>query len=199
MNKIFNKLNNNLFKIGDNYVCISDEGIKKGDWVLEILNKVIFRAINEGNDYNNYSFKKVAFSTQLIHESIPVLDISTTDNIEELSDINSVGNGGIINYQRKSGFIDGYKKAKESFKYTDNHIVKAIAFGFGICKKEGRAPFDKETISFIQSLQQPKEIYSIEVEYEEYTEENTGTELKWINTRPVVLNGKIKCKINYAL
>ena len=28
MNKIFNKLNNNLFKVGDNYVCISDEKIK---------------------------------------------------------------------------------------------------------------------------------------------------------------------------
>lgn len=139
MNKIFNNLNNNLFKIGDNYVCINNEGIKKGDWVLEILNKVIFRAINEGNDYNNYSFKKVAFSTQFIHESIPVLDINTTDNIEELS-------------------------------------------------------------LYIKSLQQPKEIQSIEVEYEEYTEENTGNELKWINTRPVTLpNGKIKCKINYIL
>lgn len=123
MNKITKsfEINKDFFKVEDNYVCVSDEEIKEGDWVLETLNKVIFRVINEGNDYAKSSFKKIINSTQFINESIPVLNIENETN----------------------------------------------------------------------------EIKSIEVEYEEYTEENTGTELKWINTRPVVLNGKIKCKINY--
>ena len=147
MNKIFNKLNNNLFKVGDNYVCISDEKIKYGDTWIYVC--PVNGVINSGDNgemftlntipdswdwfeklYDKENYKKVVFSTQFIHESIPVLDTDIIDNIEKLSD---------------------------------------------------------------------QKIVSIEVEYEEYTEENTGTELKWINTRPVVLNGKIKCKINYVL
>ena len=118
------EINKDLFKVEDNYVCVSDEEIKEGDWVLETLNKVIFRVINEGNDYAKSSFKKIINSTQFINESIPILNIEDETN----------------------------------------------------------------------------EIKSIEVEYEEYIEENTGNELKWVNKRPVILpNGKIKCKINYAL
>ena len=70
------ELNKNLFKVDDNYICVSDEEIKEGDWVLETLNKVIFRVINEGNDYAKSSFKKIINSTQFINESIPVLNIN---------------------------------------------------------------------------------------------------------------------------
>ena len=37
--------------------------------------------------------------------------------------------------------------------YTEEDLIKAIAFGFGICHKEGRAPFNKEMIEFIASLE----------------------------------------------
>ena len=37
--------------------------------------------------------------------------------------------------------------------YTEKDLIKAIAFGFGICHKEGRAPFNKEMIEFIASLE----------------------------------------------
>jgi hypothetical protein len=37
--------------------------------------------------------------------------------------------------------------------YTSEDLIKAIAFGFGICHKEGRAPFNKEMIEFIASLE----------------------------------------------
>lgn len=153
MNKIFNKLNNNLFKIGDNYVCISDEKLKYGDtWIYVCpVNGVInsgdndeMFALNTIPDswnwfeklYDKENYKKVIFSTQFIHESIPIL------NIED-----------------------------------------------------------------IKLLQQPKEIISIEVEYEavmqfEKNPEFYGTFQR--NTRlsdklkPIILpNGKIKCKINY--
>ena len=36
--------------------------------------------------------------------------------------------------------------------YTAKDLIKAIAFGFGICHKEGRAPFNKEMIEFIASI-----------------------------------------------
>jgi len=37
--------------------------------------------------------------------------------------------------------------------YTEKDLIQAIAFGFGICHKEGRAPFNKEMIEFIASLE----------------------------------------------
>lgn len=56
----------------------------------------------------------------------------------------------------KIGAYSGYNQALEDNKerkYTNKDIVTAIAFGFSICKKENRAPFDIEQIQFIQSLQ----------------------------------------------
>ena len=37
--------------------------------------------------------------------------------------------------------------------YTEEDLIKAIAFGFGICRKEDRAPFNTEMIEFIESLE----------------------------------------------
>ena len=46
------------------------------------------------------------------------------------------------------------QKQQTSLKlYTEKDLIKAIAFGFGICHKEGRAPFNKEMIGFIASLE----------------------------------------------
>jgi hypothetical protein len=42
--------------------------------------------------------------------------------------------------------------------YTEKDLIKAIAFGFGICHKEDRAPFNKEMIEFIKSLEPTKHI-----------------------------------------
>jgi hypothetical protein len=42
--------------------------------------------------------------------------------------------------------------------YTEEDLIKAIAFGFGVCHKEDRAPFNKEMIEFIKSLEPTKHI-----------------------------------------
>jgi hypothetical protein len=36
--------------------------------------------------------------------------------------------------------------------YTEEDLIKAIAFGFGVCRKEDRAPFNTEMREFINSL-----------------------------------------------
>jgi len=59
-------------------------------------------------------------------------------------------------HEQGLAFIDGYYQALEDNKerkYTNKDIVTAIAFGFSICRKENRAPFDIEQVEFIQSLQ----------------------------------------------
>jgi hypothetical protein len=45
------------------------------------------------------------------------------------------------------------KQQTEMKLYTEKDLIKAIAFGFGICHKEDRAPFNKEMIEFIASLE----------------------------------------------
>jgi len=42
--------------------------------------------------------------------------------------------------------------------YTEEDLIKAIAFGFGVCRKEDRAPFNTEMIEFIGSLEPTKHI-----------------------------------------
>jgi hypothetical protein len=42
--------------------------------------------------------------------------------------------------------------------YTEEDLIKAIAFGFGVCRKEDRAPFNIEMREFIGSLEPTKHI-----------------------------------------
>lgn len=42
--------------------------------------------------------------------------------------------------------------------YTEEDLIKAIAFGFGVCHKENRAPFNTEMREFIGSLEPTKKI-----------------------------------------
>ena len=59
--------------------------------------------------------------------------------------------------------------------YTEEDLIKAIAFGFGICHKEGRAPFNKEMIEFIASLE-PTTLIELpsDEEIEERSEQQWG-------------------------
>ncbi len=42
--------------------------------------------------------------------------------------------------------------------YTEEDLIKSIAFGFGVCHKENRAPFNTEMREFIGSLEPTKKI-----------------------------------------
>ena len=57
--------------------------------------------------------------------------------------------------------------------YTEEDLLKAIAFGFGVCHKEDRAPFNTEMREFINSLT-PIELLSDDDVYKNY---KTKTEI----------------------
>ncbi len=105
----------------------------------------------------------------------PVLDIvpvlPSLNQEDEAEEIFPVGKHGVMHMPNRHQLNnslrqEGYNKAKEKYKYTKEDLVKAIAFGFGVCRKENRAPFDLEQIKFIQSLQQSIPI-AFECEMEE--------------------------------
>lgn len=188
MTKIF-ELNKNLFKVGDNYVCV-EENPHVRDWVIE------FQPNNTVGDIcyirNEYVLakdiqKKIIFSTQFIHESIPLLNLeSEEDNVFKMASENILTSSGFVNTENEmdvaySFFHNGYQKAKETFKYTEDDLRKAIEMARDIT--DGKDIFTGEDISgctevctygwkekysdeeIIHSLQKPKEIKSIEVEY----------------------------------
>jgi magnesium-transporting ATPase (P-type) len=62
-----------------------------------------------------------------------------------------------------AGFKTGYNKAKETYKYTEEDIKKAIEFGYINTQGDGNELGERE-IHFIKSLQQPKLPVAIECE-----------------------------------
>lgn len=212
MTKIF-ELNKNLFKVGDNHVCVEENpcigdigfikigisgtvGVISYDekchtWDLTTMDNIPYPFSSK--KYLN----KIVFSTQFIHESIPVLDVENEESEEaELFYKDVLCNHDHLEALKK-GFKSGFQKAKETFKYPEYDLRKA--FQAGMDYQEGGIILYPDEHGFIQSLQQPKEIKSIEVEYELRDEffNNDPDHCYESLSLPILLNGKIKCKINY--
>lgn len=209
MTKIF-KLNKNLFKVGDNYICISYDKIDLNDWFVFTWCRehTIQKCTEDKVAEIDHRCKKIIFSTQFIHESIPVLNIEDGESIkppyqQELDEYgDEIWDDGKL-YWAQKGFKEGYQKAKETFKYTEEDLRKAFWAGSSY-QDDLYRPWDntpKNVDEYIHSLQQPKEIKSIEIEYKDwcdYDDDNTLGGLDKSDYRPVtLLNGKVKCKINY--
>lgn len=211
MNPVYNKENNNLFKIGDNYICVSDEKIKIGDAYIhtdaELLLLGFFFATNESNNSDGNPMK-IIFSTKFIHESVPVLYIDSEEDVTEQARKYLIENGfdGHAKHSLTPVWMNTfYQKAKEKYQFTLADIRKMYDMS---CGKIGLGELSDQTENnqrfedLLKSLQQPKEIKSIEVEYEDVfiqgdNEEDEEFNLKRV-LRPIIIpNGKVKCKVNY--
>ena len=111
-----------------------------------------------------------------ILEGVPILpEFSQEDDVEDLA-LAYASSKGYVNpegYSDKQvgllhGFIDGYNKAKETYKYTEEDLRKAMYFG-----THGEYDKEKTTIGFIQYLQQPKHPKYFECEMEKVWARNT--------------------------
>ena len=209
MTKIF-ELNKNLFKVGDNYICVEENpcigdigfikiGISGTVGVISYDEKChTWDLTTIDNIHYPFSSKKylnkIIFSTQFIHDSILILNIESGEFGEaELFYKDVLRNHDHLEALKK-GFASGYQKAKETFKYPEYDLRKAFQAGMNY-QEDGIILYPDEH-GFIQSLQQPKEIKSIEVVYEKYDGTTPITE-NW-KDKPIILpNGKIKCKIKY--
>lgn len=195
MEKIF-ELGKSLFKVEDYYVCVSDEVINS--WTYYVghgLNGLNIFKWHESQEkaYPTYINKKIIFSSKFIHESIPVLDIESEENTinESIKDSDS--------FVYNTGFIAGYQKAKEIFKYTEEDIASAYEAGINNVSSDGYILNEQEEDfkNLIRQLQQLKEIKSIEIDFINYNG-TTSIDRDW-NGKPVILpNGKVKCKVNYV-
>jgi hypothetical protein len=95
-------------------------------------------------------------------EGVPLLP-PLEDEVVELAQayvINTPDNEPLRVY----AFIEGYNKAKEKYKYTEEDIMKAVVFGYRQNGRNGHIDHEEER-DFIQSLQQPKMPVAFECEW----------------------------------
>lgn len=183
------ELNKNLLKVGDNYVCVNNDKIGLNDWFVFTWCRehTIQKCTEDKVSEIDHRCKKIIFSTKFIHESIPLLNLESEEaEVFKMASENILTSSGFVNTENEmdvaySFFHNGYQKAKETFKYTEDDLRKAIemarditdgketftgedASGFTeMCAYGWKEKFSDEEI--IHSLQKPKEIKSIEVEY----------------------------------
>lgn len=164
-------MKHNIIKT-DNYLLVADDSeIKEGDYRMNIQRGYV-KLVDDAPEYYNQRndvFKKVIAHLPL--NNSPILE--GVDLLPPLED-NVIGKpmydyvNEKHNQDRCMGFIDGYNKAKEKYKYTEEDMRKAFLSGVGITGEGYNAEysddndpdieteFGEQADKFIQSLSQPK-------------------------------------------
>jgi hypothetical protein len=182
-----------IIYIDDYALVVSDEEIKEGDWYLrygtsilrckslvlkfnDALNKdeVIISSDYCGDPYerSKHNLKKIIAHRPLpnipnwIFEGVPLLpEFSKEDDVKKLA----LKTYPFSNSERNA-FITGYNKAKETYKYTEDDLVRAMfkAIGKWMDNSEiDTSELDSEDIkNIIQSLNQPDPKLPVAIECE---------------------------------
>jgi hypothetical protein len=152
-------------------LIVSNSGpINMGDSIYDLVCEEIHTANDEWDNNTHPEWAKVIAHRSLkdapILEGIPLLpEFSQEDDVyriaeEMLTSHPDFKAEGFSDYQngRHNGIIDGYNKAKETYKYTEDDLINAMYKGSQLSKKFGsRYMIDLKDISdYTQSLQRPK-------------------------------------------
>jgi hypothetical protein len=192
----------------DYALIVSDEQAKESDWGYIPFQGGDVKLVGK---YFADDWKKVIGHRPLtdapILEGLNLLpEFSHEEDVEDLAlaYASSKGNINPGGYSDKQvgllhGFIDGYDKAKETYKYTEEDLIKAIQMARGI--KDSESEFEIEDISglteictygwkekytdneIIQSIQQPKRPKYFEYEIKFFHDE-TIPYPKSLGTKP---------------
>jgi hypothetical protein len=159
-------MRHNIIKTENYLLVVDDSEIKEGDWIYESDSNSVNIA---GKGYHNFTQSDAKIIAHLPLNNSPVLEgvpllPPLEDEVLELVQayvINTPDNEPLRVY----AFIEGYNKAKEKYKYTEEDIMKAVVFGYRQNGRNGHIDHEEER-DFIQSLQQPKMPVGFECEVE---------------------------------
>ena len=162
---------------------ISDEPIKKGDIFLCPVGD-LFEIKQTPMDLHNPEYKKLILSTNPTDIRFPYLVLPSKEQEDEL----------LLEIYRKSPYLDDIlcipvnnatKIQKDALalmklaynanpaKYTQEQMIKAIAFGIGRMLKNEGMPDKYELNTFFQSLQPTAKAVRVEMEsYEDFIKSN---------------------------
>lgn len=182
------------------YIGISNEDTKNmNEWYYipktESIGQRLFdnHSVYEGN-------QKILFTTpDLKLEGVPLIDFDIFPQVKEISEINEMASQVWGNVHRTGvlGFIDGYTKAKETYKFTEEDIRKALSESF----KASIEGYRVSTDEIIEQLSKPKIPVSVDIEIEHTYEEFLGKDcISGFNVRVETISGEkyvIVKSINY--
>lgn len=157
----------------ENYLLVVDESeMKEGDWCTSHLNVIDESKIHNScmlfNPQNQEHFDMVKSCKKIIAH-LPLNGSPILEGVDLLPPLQDDTMGVPLvqyifekhNQDRVMGFCDGYKKAKERYKYTDEDIIKLA----DVHREDGYPPIIFEWL--IQSLSQPKMPIGFECEIED--------------------------------
>lgn len=152
-----------LIKIENYLLVVSDEEIKKYDWVFHPFYKSIYQWIENAE----IKFDRIDAKKIIAHLPLPVnydaygQPLHYLDGVDVLprliSEAEQLANDYANEMRCDDGttdedFLQGFNKAKEIYKYTEKDLRRAIGCGMGLeLWKE-----EEQINNFIQSLNQPK-------------------------------------------
>ena len=160
----------------ENYLLVVDDlEIREGDWIYESDSNTVNIA---GKGYHNFTQSDAKIIAHLPLNNSPVLEgvpllPPLKDEAESLS-LKSVNKRGYTTDDYQDGFEDGYNKAKEKYKYTEEDLTRAFNIGINsqfestelkLNKDESFDRHSKNLLKLIQSLQQPEMPFGFECEW----------------------------------
>lgn len=146
--------------ITDNYILITSDGnidnywyyIGESDVVKNTLPQSWFDKLHDKENYKNV-IAHLPLNNSPILEGVPLLPPlpSGEDDVEKLSWEYTFNKFGEVDdfYDTQEGYIEGWKKHSEKYRFTEEDMVQAFAYGRTL------EPFDSFE-HFILSLSQPK-------------------------------------------
>lgn len=201
-------MNCKLHKISKEFVITSDEFPYPNDIVLSTVTNTLVTFTDPRFFSENTYFKVIAQQNQIDFSSLSEEEQKKIGWFSLIPTKYCIPNKHYISEDDKKcydvGYVDGFLKALELLSdrvFTLEHIRKAIKYGSDFAfscthssdymTKEELKNAEQSEEQFIQSLSQSKS-WKIEIEMEQYVQEETGTELKWVGLRPKFIDGKIK-------
>jgi len=155
-----------LIKTENYLLVVDDSGIEVGDyyWNKEYPSQVYKRHhYNTSSDYKKIIAHLPLNGSPILEgvDLLPPYSRHQEDGVEELA-YNSCQYSDVESYSCEVGFIKGYNKAREKYKYTEEDVWKAI-----VISKSPNEYGDYLTINdIIQSLHQYPTEFVCEMEYD---------------------------------
>jgi hypothetical protein len=146
----------------ENYLLVVDDlDIKEGDWLYSMSNQLVVQSNKGSADIINSKVTVDVLYLKIIAHlplnNSPILDgidllppLEDEDDVEKLADKiypETYYSGIYVDRWLKAGFIQGYNKAKERYKWTDEDVIRIV-------EKSRETGLTAEYLML--SLQQPK-------------------------------------------
>ena len=155
-------MRHSIIKVGNYLLVVSDELLEIGDWCYGLdINGDYVNTVHEAGSHDLHC-KHPKIIAHLPLNNSPILEgvdllPPLEDDVEKLAEIYTTNEtDSTLKLISKYSFRDGYNKAKETYKYTEEDLKNAFNEGYSIRDSYGDNSNNMTADEYIQSLQQPK-------------------------------------------